>query len=462
VRNQIAGALAAALFCMTPLAAHAAALPPDPPRAESFDVGMLHVDRYGSGDPIVLLPGLACGAWTWNGLIPNLAAKHSVYAVTIAGFAGRPPAGEASFAAFDKDLTTLLDQRHIVKPVLVGHSLGGTLAIAYAETHADRLRAVVAADGLPVLPGTQQLTQQQREAAGAQMGASVKGQTHEQLLAFEKGYMARVGVNDAALADQLAALAAQSDPATVAAWLQADVAADLPPNLPKITVPVLEIAPHSPAEADAALPIHYTEAEKADYYRSLLAGVPTLDVVTIAPARHFVMLDQPERFQKARLGVVVDGADGHHVVYVDLDGVRDPLAAHRVQRDQARGEGARKPRLDRTVAVFIGRQPVAVAQEDVKSLHPHLAPRATRSRPRVPRAAADRASTARAFRTERARTRCPSRARRSRSARRGLADRVRRSPYTKTCGPAGRGSTEEMQRCARTKAAPPWQMNRIV
>ena len=40
-------------------------------------------------------------------------------------------------------------------------------------------------------------------------------------------------------------------------------------------------------------------AEKGDYYRSLLAGVTKLDVVTIAPARHFVMLDQPERFQKA-------------------------------------------------------------------------------------------------------------------------------------------------------------------
>ena len=299
MRNRFAGAFAAAIFSIAPLAVQAAALPPDPPRAESFDVGMLHVDRYGSGDPIVLVPGLACGPWTWNGLIPHLAAKHSVYAVTIAGFAGRPAAGEASFAAFEKDLTALFDQRHLVKPVLVGHSLGGTLAIDYAETHPDRVRAVVAADGLPVFPGMQQLTAQQREAAGAQMAAGVKGQTHDQLLAFEKNYMATVGVNDAALADQLATLSAQSGPPTVAAWLQADLAADLRPNLAKITVPMLEIAPYSPAEGNPAAPLHYTEAEKGDYYRMLLGGVAKLDVVTIAPARHFVMLDQPERFQKA-------------------------------------------------------------------------------------------------------------------------------------------------------------------
>ena len=280
MRNRLAGVLAAAMiFSIAPVAARAAALPPDPPRAESFDVGMLHVDRYGSGDPIVLVPGLASGAWVWNGIIPHLAAKHSVYAVTFAGFAGRPAAGTVSFAAFENDLTALLDQRHLAKTVLVGHSLGGTLAIDYAETHPDRVRGVVAADGLPVFPGMQQLTQQQREDIGAQMGGSVKTQTHDQLLAFEKGYMASVGVTDAALG-------------------QALLAADLRPNLAKITVPVLEIAPHNPAEANPA-PIHYTEPEKAAYYRTLLAGVAKLDVVTIAPARHFVMLDQPERFQKA-------------------------------------------------------------------------------------------------------------------------------------------------------------------
>ena len=299
MRNRLAGAFAAAIFSVTPLAAHAATLAPDPPRAESFDVGMLHVDRYGSGDPIVLVPGLASGAWTWNGVIPHLAAKHSVYAVTIAGFAGRPAAGEPSFAAFEKDLTALFDQRHLVKPVLVGHSLGGTLAIDYAETHPDRVRAVVAADGLPVFPGMQQLTAQQREAAGAQMAAAVKGQTHDQLLSFDKNYMATVGVSDAALAEQLAALSAQSEPAAVGAWLQADLGADLRPNLAKITVPVLEIAPFVAAETSFVGGLYSTEAEKAAFYRALLAGVAKLDVVTIAPARHFVMLDQPERFQAA-------------------------------------------------------------------------------------------------------------------------------------------------------------------
>jgi len=299
VRNRLAGAFAAALFAMMPLAALAAALPPDPPRAESFDVGMLHVDRYGSGDPIVLVPGLASGAWTWNGVIPHLAATHSVYAVTVAGFAGRPAAGNATFAALDNDLTALLDQRHIVKPVLVGHSLGGTFGFEYAEMHPDRLRALVAADGLPIFPGMAQLSQEQRDAAGARLAAGLRAATHDQFVAYENSFFATAAVSDAALAAQLAALSAQSDPATVAAWLQVDLSTDLRANLGKIAVPVLEIAPYSPAEGTATAPVHYTEPEKAAFYRTLLAGTPKLDVVTIAPARHFVMLDQPERFNAA-------------------------------------------------------------------------------------------------------------------------------------------------------------------
>jgi hypothetical protein len=38
------------------------------------------------------------------------------------------------------------------------------------------------------------------------------------------------------------------------------------------------------------------EAGKTNYYRMLLTGIEKLDVVSISPARHFVMFDQPEKF----------------------------------------------------------------------------------------------------------------------------------------------------------------------
>jgi pimeloyl-ACP methyl ester carboxylesterase len=222
-----------------------------------------------------------------------LVSSYTVYSVTLAGFAGRPaPSGEVSIARFDADLSALLTGRGIVRPVLVGHSLGGTLAIAYAEAHPDRLAAVVAIDGLPVFPAVAQMTAVERAGAAARFGAGVRAQSDEQFAAYERQYMATIGVTDAELAGQIAAASAQSDRATVGSWLQADLAADLRPDLPKITVPLTEITGWSSGEP-------YTEAQKAAFYGALLGGAPKATVVTIAGAKHFVMLDQPEKLNAA-------------------------------------------------------------------------------------------------------------------------------------------------------------------
>lgn len=41
-----------------------------------------------------------------------------------------------------------------------------------------------------------------------------------------------------------------------------------------------------------------SEAQKTVYYQSLLANAPNAKVVSISPSRHFVMLDQPAKFQQ--------------------------------------------------------------------------------------------------------------------------------------------------------------------
>jgi pimeloyl-ACP methyl ester carboxylesterase len=102
------------------------------------------------------------------------------------------------------------------------------------------------------------------------------------------------GVLDSEQAAAAAALAATSDPPTTAQWLREDVIADLRPELAKITVPLLEIVPfNAPDLAGASL--SFTEEQKVGYYRTLLSGAPNVQVVSVSPARHFAMLDQPDK-----------------------------------------------------------------------------------------------------------------------------------------------------------------------
>jgi pimeloyl-ACP methyl ester carboxylesterase len=242
-----------------------------------------------------LLPGLTTGPWEWADLIRRLAPKYTVYAVSLPGFDGRPAATPPLFERATGDVWAMLAAQKIERPVLIGHSLGGTLAILLGEQHPDRLRGIVAIDGLPIFPGMERMDLAQRIAAAQQATAPIAGLTHQQLLEYDKGYMkSSGGVLDPEQADRAAELAANSDPAAAAQWLREDLSADLRPDLAKITVPLLEIVPfNTPDLAGASL--SYNETQKTAYYRGLLTGVPKLEVVLVSPARHFAMIDQPDK-----------------------------------------------------------------------------------------------------------------------------------------------------------------------
>lgn len=267
-----------------------------PTPVASFDAGTLHVDKYGSGSrALILIPGLGSGPWAWYGTIARFAPQYTIYAITLPGFDGQPATTKGTlFSTFASDFWAMLDAQKIAKPIVIGHSIGGTLAIALGEQHPDRLGGIVSVDGLPVFPMLAQATAEQRAAAGAKLVAMYGTMTADQELAGEVRYMGSVGTIDAALVTPAAQLEAKSDPKAIGAWAREDLSSDLRPQLAKLTVPFLEVMPYNPA--DAKPPMNYTQEQTLAFYQSLLAGAPQAKVVAIAPSRHFAMLDQPGQF----------------------------------------------------------------------------------------------------------------------------------------------------------------------
>lgn len=272
------------------------------PEAAAFTVGTLKVQRHGDhGRPVILIPGLQGGPWVWAATIEQLQKNHVVYAVTLAGFDGVPAPADGGnlFDRADASLLQLIEQQQIAKPVLVGHSLGGTLALRFAGEHAALISGVVAVEGLPIFPGMERADPAQRQAMAAQMRQQMSAATPEQFAAQSLAYMQKIGVIDPQLAARYAPMNARSDIKASAQYMAEDLAADLRPGLKNANVPILEISPYYAADYSAAGPMPMSEGDKAAYYASLLANAPQARVVSIAPARHFVMLDQPARFQQA-------------------------------------------------------------------------------------------------------------------------------------------------------------------
>ena len=269
-------------------------LPQLPQPNATFESGTLHVDRYGvTGKPIVFIPGLSSGPWSWAEQIARFSKTNVVYALTLPGFDGRAAVSRTDlFDAFAADFWKLLADRNIDKPVVVGHSLGGTLSFFLAEQHPQALRGIVALDGLPIFPTMAQVPDSDLPAKAAAIAKPIATQTHAQLLAYDMNFMQSIGTAEPSFVAPGAEREARSEPTAVAAWLQEDLSHDLRPQLSRITIPALELMPY-------AAPSPYTEDQTLAFYRGLTAGAPDLQVVPIDGARHFAMLDKPQAVDAA-------------------------------------------------------------------------------------------------------------------------------------------------------------------
>jgi pimeloyl-ACP methyl ester carboxylesterase len=269
--------------------------------AERFEVDGVLVEQYGTkagskGRPLVLIPGLASGGWVWQETVRAFSADHAVYVLTLPGFDGRPAAPANAFAAARAAVAKLIEQRRLDKPVIVGHSLGATMAIAVAEDKPAQVGGVVAIDGLPVMPGTETLPPNDRSRYAAGMKARLAGQSQAIFASQQQGYMRTIGVMDMGKADDIAQLTGRSDPASVGQYAADDLELDLRPGLKDIQAPVLVLVPYFDADAGQQ---GLTANAKAEYYRSLMQGAAKVEVATVAPARHFAMIDQPQQVNDA-------------------------------------------------------------------------------------------------------------------------------------------------------------------
>jgi pimeloyl-ACP methyl ester carboxylesterase len=103
-----------------------------------------YLERAGTGTPVVLIHGLPGTAEDFNKVTPLLAGDRTI-AFDRPGF-GYSGDGYLKFDRQIATLDSLLRALHVNRPVLVGHSYGGTLALAFAERHPNEVRGLVLVD----------------------------------------------------------------------------------------------------------------------------------------------------------------------------------------------------------------------------------------------------------------------------------------------------------------------------
>lgn len=111
---------------------------------------ILHTIEMGEGPPVLLLHGLFGGARNWGTIQRRLAARHRVLAMDLRNHGDSPRAEGMAPGRMAADVAETLQARGVGRADVIGHSLGGKVAMALALRHPDRVRRLVVADIAPV------------------------------------------------------------------------------------------------------------------------------------------------------------------------------------------------------------------------------------------------------------------------------------------------------------------------
>ncbi len=249
--------------------------------------------RYFGGEgrpPLVILHGLLGSSRNWTTAGKLLARSFEVFALDLRGHGespfAPPPVRDYSFKTCAADVAAWLDARGVRRPLLLGHSLGGKIAMRLAVDEPARLSALVVADIAPrdYAPP--------HAAAFAAMQELDLAALHSRAEAEEK---LRAQLHDETLARFLVTnLAREADAAF--RW-RVDVAGLA------AALPAIARSPLAPGETYPG-PALFLRGDQSDFIRdadrpAIAAHFPRHQILALGRAGHNLHVDQPAAFTVA-------------------------------------------------------------------------------------------------------------------------------------------------------------------
>ena len=289
-----------------PAVAPQVAVPPPQAKAREARVASLAKDGaeiryrvYGSGEPaIVFIHGWSCDSGYWDAQINGFAERHTVITVDLAGHgeSASGPRADWSIANFGADVAAAVKDSGIQRVVLVGSSMGGSVALEAARLLPGKVVGIVGVDTF-------------RELA-----TPFPPERFEPLLAQMRVEFAKtVGgfVGDHFFTER-------TDP-ILKEWIVNDMSA-APPEVAIPAIIALMAMDYGPILAELDLPIIAVNSAGAPTDEAGIRAVePRFKVVNLQGVGHFPMLEDPQTFNRVLERIVAE--------WVALEPQRNPLSA---------------------------------------------------------------------------------------------------------------------------------------
>jgi pimeloyl-[acyl-carrier protein] methyl ester esterase len=263
----------------------------EPTRAEAlaFVSDRLSVEVMGQGPDVILIPGFASSREVWRPLARRLSATHRVHLVQLAGFAGEAwTHGDGAFVQPVVDELARYAAK-LDRPAVIGHSMGGLSGLLLAQQHPEAISRVMSVDSLPFFSAMfgPQVTPQTARPFADQAAASILNADDAAFRAQQERTavgMMRDEAGRAAMVDWSMA----SNRQAMASAIREVMTTDARPGLAAMTTPVWAVYA---SDASGGAPAAMADALWSREY----AALPGVTLKRVDDARHFIMIDQPER-----------------------------------------------------------------------------------------------------------------------------------------------------------------------
>lgn len=253
-----------------------------PAAAAPFKSARISVEVRGSGPDVILIPGLASSRAVWNGTAAAVPG-YRYHLVQVAGFAGTPAAGnkEGRVAAPVADeIARYVAANRLVRPAIVGHSMGGSIAMMVGARHPGAAGRIMVVDMLPSPARPFGVPPAAVKPLAKLIGGEMRGA--DRLRRDLKALVGRFGSSDW--------LESRNDAGVVGRSVSELIATDLGSELPRIRAPLTVVYACSARLSYACGTVSRT-------FVSAYSKRPGTRLVRIDRSGHTIMADQPAAFQ---------------------------------------------------------------------------------------------------------------------------------------------------------------------
>ena len=251
-----------------------------------------NVTRTGKGRPMIFIPGLFCSGKVWDETVTHFKDKYECFEITLPGFAGQPPIkSDSILKTIVSQLADFIKLNKLKNPVIVGHSLGGFVALKLASSYPGLVGDLVIISSAPFLPAlsmSSDIPVDSTRKIGLQIKNGMKNLTAEQIGQYQKFTLPAM-IHDSAKISLVTGMAVKSDPLTQGEVMYELFSIDLRPEMKNVVCPVLVLGDWISYKKYGA-----THESVLKNYTDQFRLTKNLTIAINDSSNHFIMYDEPQ------------------------------------------------------------------------------------------------------------------------------------------------------------------------